>query len=69
MIATDKEARVELKNVRNAGSLAIRKKIEGKDPISEREFSFTAAITYPAGVDLKRRGQSAEDSDGQPNDR
>ena len=52
MIATDKEARVELKNVRNAGSLAIRKKIEGKDPISEREFSFTAAITYPAGVDL-----------------
>lgn len=52
-IATDKEARVELKNVRNAGSLAIRKKIEGKDPISEREFSFTAAITYPAGVDLK----------------
>ena len=53
MIATDKEARVELKNVRNAGSLEIRKKIEGKDPISEREFSFTAAITYPAGVDLK----------------
>lgn len=52
MIATDKEARVELKNVRNAGSLAIRKKIEGKDPISEREFSFTAAITYPADVDL-----------------
>jgi len=52
-IATDKEAKVELKNVRNAGSLAIRKKIEGKDPISEREFSFTAAITYPAGVDLK----------------
>lgn len=52
VIATDKEARVELKNVRNAGSLAIRKKIEGKDPISEREFSFTAAITYPAGVDL-----------------
>ena len=52
MIATDKEARVELKNVRNAGSLAIRKKIEGKDPISEREFSFTAAITYPAGVNL-----------------
>ena len=52
MIATDKEARVELKNVRNAGSLAIRKKIEGKDPISERKFSFTAAITYPAGVDL-----------------
>ena len=51
-IATDKEAKVELKNVRNAGSLAIRKKIEGKDPISEREFSFTAAITYPAGVDL-----------------
>ena len=51
-IATDKEARVELKNVRNAGSLAIRKKIEGKDPISERKFSFTAAITYPAGVDL-----------------
>lgn len=53
VIATDKEAKVELKNVRNAGSLAIRKKIEGKDPISEREFSFTAAITYPAGVDLK----------------
>lgn len=52
-IATDKEAKVELKNVRNAGSLEIRKKIEGKDPISEREFSFTAAITYPAGVDLK----------------
>ena len=52
VIATDKEARVELKNVRNAGSLAIRKKIEGKDPISEREFSFTAAIIYPAGVDL-----------------
>lgn len=53
-IATDKEAnKVELKNVRNAGSLTIRKKIEGKDPISEREFSFTAAITYPAGVDLK----------------
>ena len=52
MIATDKEARVELKNVRNAGSLAIRKKIEGKDPISERKFSFTAAITYPADVDL-----------------
>ena len=52
VIATDKEARVELKNVRNAGSLAIRKKIEGKDPISEREFSFTAAITYPAGVNL-----------------
>lgn len=52
VIATDKEAKVELKNVRNAGSLAIRKKIEGKDPISEREFSFTAAITYPAGVDL-----------------
>lgn len=51
VIAT--EAKVELKNVRNAGSLAIRKKIEGKDPISEREFSFTAAITYPAGVDLK----------------
>ena len=51
-IATDKEAKVELKNVRNAGSLEIRKKIEGKDPISEREFSFTAAITYPAGVDL-----------------
>lgn len=47
------EAKVELKNVRNAGSLTIRKKIEGKDPISEREFSFTAAITYPAGVDLK----------------
>lgn len=53
VIATDKEARVELKNVRNVGSLTIRKKIEGKDPISEREFSFTAAITYPAGVDLK----------------
>lgn len=52
-IATNKEAKVELKNVRNAGSLTIRKKIEGKDPISEREFSFTAAITYPAGVDLK----------------
>ena len=52
VIATDKEARVELKNVRNAGSLAIRKKIEGKDPISERKFSFTAAITYPADVDL-----------------
>ena len=52
VIATDQEAKVELKNVRNAGSLAIRKKIEGKDPISEREFSFTAAITYPAGVDL-----------------
>ena len=53
MIATDKEAnKVELKNVRNVGSLAIRKKIEGKDPISEREFSFTAAITYPADVDL-----------------
>ena len=58
-IATDKEARVELKNVRNAGSLTIRKKIEGKDPISEREFSFTAAITYPAGVDL-------EDADNLP---
>ena len=53
VIATDKEAKVELKNVRNAGSLTIRKKIEGKDPINEREFSFTAAITYPAGVDLK----------------
>lgn len=53
VIATDKEAKVELKNVRNAGSLTIRKKIEGKDPISEREFSFTAAITYPADVDLK----------------
>ena len=53
VIATDKEAKVELKNVRNVGSLTIRKKIEGKDPISEREFSFTAAITYPAGVDLK----------------
>ena len=52
VIATDKEARVELKNVRNVGSLEIRKKIEGKDPISERKFSFTAAITYPAGVDL-----------------
>ena len=51
VIAT--EAKVELKNVRNAGSLTIRKKIEGKDPISEREFSFTAAITYPAGVDLE----------------
>lgn len=51
-IATDKEAKVELKNVRNVGSLTIRKKIEGKDPISEREFSFTAAITYPADVDL-----------------
>ena len=51
VIAT--EAKVELKNVRNAGSLEIRKKIEGKDPISEREFSFTAAITYPAGVNLK----------------
>lgn len=58
-IATDKEAKVELKNVRNVGSLAIRKKIEGKDPISEREFSFTAAITYPAGVDL-------EDADNLP---
>lgn len=53
VIATDKEAKVELKNVRNVGSLEIRKKIEGKDPISEREFSFTAAITYPAGVDLE----------------
>ncbi len=52
VIATDKEAKVELKNVRNVGSLEIRKKIEGKDPISEREFSFTAAITYPDGVDL-----------------
>ena len=51
VIAT--EAKVELKNVRNAGSLTIRKKIEGKDPISEREFSFTAAITYPVGVDLE----------------
>ena len=51
VIAT--EAKVELKNIRNAGSLTIRKKIEGKDPISEREFSFTAAITYPAGVDLE----------------
>lgn len=59
VIATDKEAKVELKNVRNAGSLAIRKKIEGKDPISEREFSFTAAITYPADVDL-------EDADNLP---
>lgn len=60
VIATDKEAnKVELKNVRNAGSLTIRKKIEGKDPISEREFSFTAAITYPAGVDL-------EDADNLP---
>ena len=58
-IATDKEAKVELKNVRNAGSLEIRKKTEGKDPISEREFSFTAAITYPAGVDL-------EDADNLP---
>lgn len=59
-IATDKEAnKVELKNVRNAGSLTIRKKIEGKDPISEREFSFTAAITYPDGVDL-------EDADNLP---
>ena len=58
-IATDKEAKVELKNVRNAGSLEIRKKIEGKDPINEREFSFTAAITYPAGVDL-------EDADNLP---
>jgi len=58
-IATDKEAKVELKNVRNAGSLEIRKKIEGKDPISEREFSFTAAITYPAGVNL-------EDADNLP---
>ena len=57
VIAT--EAKVELKNVRNAGSLTIRKKIEGKDPISEREFSFTAAITYPAGVDL-------EDADNLP---
>lgn len=59
VIATDKEAKVELKNVRNAGSLEIRKKIEGKDPISEREFSFTAAITYPADVDL-------EDADNLP---
>ena len=59
VIATDEEARVELKNVRNAGSLEIRKKIEGKDPISERKFSFTAAITYPAGVDL-------EDADNLP---
>ena len=58
-IATDKEAKVELKNVRNVGSLTIRKKIEGKDPISKREFSFTAAITYPAGVDL-------EDADNLP---
>lgn len=58
-IATDKEAKVELKNVRNVGSLTIRKKIEGKDPINEREFSFTAAITYPAGVDL-------EDADNLP---
>ena len=58
-IATDKEAKVELKNVRNAGSLEIRKKIEGKDPISERKFSFTAAITYPAGVNL-------EDADNLP---
>lgn len=53
VIATDKEAKVELKNVRNVGSLEIRKKIEGKDPISEREFSFTAAITYPDGVNLE----------------
>ena len=53
VIATDKEAKVELKNVRNVGSLTIRKKIEGKDPISEREFSFTAAITYPDGVNLE----------------
>ena len=59
VIATDKEAKVELKNVRNAGSLTICKKIEGKDPISEREFSFTAAITYPAGVNL-------EDADNLP---
>lgn len=59
VIATDKEAKVELKNVRNVGSLTIRKKIEGKDPISEREFSFTAAITYPAGVNL-------EDADNLP---
>lgn len=59
VIATDKEAKVELKNVRNVGSLEIRKKIEGKDPISKREFSFTAAITYPAGVDL-------EDADNLP---
>lgn len=59
VIATDKEAKVELKNVRNAGSLTIRKKIEGKDPISEREFSFTAAITYPDGVNL-------EDADNLP---
>lgn len=58
-IATNKEAKVELKNVRNVGSLEIRKKIEGKDPISEREFSFTAAITYPDGVDL-------EDADNLP---
>lgn len=58
-IATDKEAKVELKNVRNVGSLTIRKKIEGKDPISEREFSFTAAITYPDGVNL-------EDADNLP---
>lgn len=58
-IAKDKEAKVELKNVRNVGSLEIRKKIEGKDPISEREFSFTAAITYPADVDL-------EDADNLP---
>ena len=57
VIATDKEARVELKNVRNAGSLEIRKKIEGKDPINEREFSFTAAITYPAGVDLNDKDE------------
>lgn len=58
-IATDKEAKVELKNVRNVGSLTIRKKIEGKDPINEREFSFTAAITYPDGVNL-------EDADNLP---
>lgn len=58
-IATNKEAKVELKNVRNVGSLEIRKKIEGKDPISEREFSFTAAITYPDGVNL-------EDADNLP---
>ena len=59
VIATDKEAKVELKNVRNVGSLTIRKKIEGKDPINEREFSFTAAITYPDGVNL-------EDADNLP---
>lgn len=68
MIATDKEAKVELKNVRIAGSLAIRKKIEGKDPISEREFSFTAATPIRLRG-FERRGPICEDSDGQPNDR